>query len=1526
MRRNSYFLAACIIMMLSANVGVSAQSAAQNADLLYSVNNAAIKSAGAVCKAGNDKIAVLNQEKQTIDVYLQNTGSIEKTINLPCHAKDFDYSNGKYFVLDFNKISVIDSNGLSMQTLPYKIPQGEPFALEKFRVVNGRNIINTADEKAWQVTEKGLVLLDSSHWILENGFKVRTERLNDSGFNLSVIDNSGVAHTSAHSISEYGMPYCLAAVKAVAANENQVALDIEVAASNDTDLPKRYLVFTDLQGQMISRTEIPFVYAAAIQNRFLATENGVEYLLSAPDGLNCYKITPQKHTIQLPANCPSTYIYENLPEIGEPGMEETENDLFVLPAPQAGTNSITRTQVWENAYKFRDLQWTASSANSASCAYMQGGYVKTPAWINYSGGNTSVPYKWGGFTDWPEFAGLAAEGKKTGNIYCTDGSSTNNQCSGTPAHSSSSDSYVIGVDCSGFVSRCWELSSHTSTSGLPGISTSLGNATNSSNFSTLQVGDIINKSSGDLGRHVRLCLEQNPTGTASFMESSSDGWNVDNHSYSPSQLTNYVCYRYNNISDARLRLAQAITVSPANPVQGGTLTATYKIGNYGTESWTGNVQLWIIQSNGNEMCIQNNSAITISAGAASQTYTFTSPNVQSPAGATKLEVRVLNSSSGNYSRSYKAGGGGYNNPKTFQISGGGYGDGCTEGDLYPTVTFIPDCTGSDETIHTNCFAGEYSTVSVNSGTAYTFSSSVSSDFITITNYGGATVLATGIGSVSYPPASATVLRFYTHTNSNCGASTTARSRKVRCGSSTPADPVNDLCANAISLSCGTQANGTVDGATATASYSAQSSKKDVFYKFTADNNGDYTVTLSNFSGDKDLFLYSDCSSAAALESAESSNSTETVTHSCTAGATYRIRITDYDNTGGTFKIKVDCPATPQNGCTEGSQFPSSTFTPSCTGANEIIRDNCYAGEYSLVAVTGGIAYTFSSSISSDYITITNAAGTNILATGTGSITGTITSSTNIRFYTHTNSSCGTDNTNRSRMVRCGSSTPAAPANDLCANAISLSCGTTANGTVDGATPTAGYQQSNKNDVFYKFTAVNEGDYTVSLNNFPGDLDLFLYESCNTTNDLEASTTGNSTETVTYYCTSGTTYLIRITDYDGDGGTFTIKVTCPTAGDACEYNNTEANACNLAVNFSGNSTTVNTSGSDFHTSGDVDYYKIVLPSGYNYNITPRLHDSYASSNGQTYTVDAKFAYKSANDPWSDTYDSQAGLFTVFNGGTLYFKAEPYTTGNMGTYLLEINITRTAILSDDATLSDLSVNQGTLSPAFNPYTANYNVSVENSVSSITVSATASHPNATVSGTGSKSLNIGNNTCNIAVTAENGTAKIYTIVVNRAGISVYTITASASNGGSIAPGGTVFVNQGDNQSFIFTPDKAFGINSVLIDGEVNPAARTDGYYTFSNVSANHEILVTFTATSGTKDVTTSQTTVYPNPAKSEIFIKADLPVEKVEITDLSGRTLLSQTAPSVPINISALPQGVYLLKIKTDNGLITRKIIKE
>jgi hypothetical protein len=129
-------------------------------------------------------------------------------------------------------------------------------------------------------------------------------------------------------------------------------------------------------------------------------------------------------------------------------------------------------------------------------------------------------------------------------------------------------------------------------------------------------------------------------------------------------------------------------------------------------------------------------------------------------------------------------------------------------------------------------------------------------------------------------------------------------------------------------------------------------------------------------------------------------------------------------------------------------------------------------------------------------------------------------------------------------------------------------------------------------------------------------------------------------------------------------------------DQYEVNNLISQAYTLPIAFSGNTTTRNTIGSNCHSVSDYDYYRINLPAGYTYAITPRLHDSYNSGNGNTYSLDALFSYSTDGNTWSDAYDDVIGGSINASGGTtIYFHVSPYFTGETGTYLLDMTITRT-----------------------------------------------------------------------------------------------------------------------------------------------------------------------------------------------------------------------------------------------------------
>jgi uncharacterized repeat protein (TIGR02543 family) len=97
---------------------------------------------------------------------------------------------------------------------------------------------------------------------------------------------------------------------------------------------------------------------------------------------------------------------------------------------------------------------------------------------------------------------------------------------------------------------------------------------------------------------------------------------------------------------------------------------------------------------------------------------------------------------------------------------------------------------------------------------------------------------------------------------------------------------------------------------------------------------------------------------------------------------------------------------------------------------------------------------------------------------------------------------------------------------------------------------------------------------------------------------------------------------------------------------------------------------------------------------------------------------------------------------------------------------------------------------------------------------------------------------------------------------------------------------------------------------------------------VTQDTTLYAKWSSTVGITEIESTTTNIYPNPAKDELRIESNgLTITKLEIVDLSGKTIVNLKSEIVnSINVSALPQGVYFVKMETDNGIVTRKFVKE
>lgn len=107
-----------------------------------------------------------------------------------------------------------------------------------------------------------------------------------------------------------------------------------------------------------------------------------------------------------------------------------------------------------------------------------------------------------------------------------------------------------------------------------------------------------------------------------------------------------------------------------------------------------------------------------------------------------------------------------------------------------------------------------------------------------------------------------------------------------------------------------------------------------------------------------------------------------------------------------------------------------------------------------------------------------------------------------------------------------------------------------------------------------------------------------------------------------------------------------------------------------------------------------------------------------------------------------------------------------------------------------LSSLKLSGTSLTPTFDHTITSYDVIVDNSVSNITVSAEPMASSASISGVQTFELNVGTNTINVVVTAENGDKRTYIVTVDRKAASV----PDSGQGGAMSPNSYI-VNTSNN-----------------------------------------------------------------------------------------------------------------------------------
>lgn len=75
---------------------------------------------------------------------------------------------------------------------------------------------------------------------------------------------------------------------------------------------------------------------------------------------------------------------------------------------------------------------------------------------------------------------------------------------------------------------------------------------------------------------------------------------------------------------------------------------------------------------------------------------------------------------------------------------------------------------------------------------------------------------------------------------------------------------------------------------------------------------------------------------------------------------------------------------------------------------------------------------------------------------------------------------------------------------------------------------------------------------------------------------------------------------------------------------------------------------------------------------------------------------------------------------------------------------------------------------------------------------------------------------------------------------------------------------------------------------------------------------------------DLNKDEIIVYPNPAREVITIKTNSDIENLQLYNSLGQLIIDQNTNAKTLNISQLQNGVYILKIKSENRTVTKRIL--
>ena len=182
------------------------------------------------------------------------------------------------------------------------------------------------------------------------------------------------------------------------------------------------------------------------------------------------------------------------------------------------------------------------------------------------------------------------------------------------------------------------------------------------------------------------------------------------------------------------------------------------------------------------------------------------------------------------------------------------------------------------------------------------------------------------------------------------------------------------------------------------------------------------------------------------------------------------------------------------------------------------------------------------------------------------------------------------------------------------------------------------------------------------------------------------------------------------------------------------------------------------------------------------------------------------------------------------------------------------------------------------------------------------------------------------NVTVTDAEGCFKVNNFMINDSVISAPAIKLSFSNGNTLS----TFSVIGQGIKWYATEANAIAHTNPLPGS--TPIVNNAIYYATQTVAGCESktplAINAYNETLNVSDVSkNSAITLYPNPVKEVLNLSSESKINKVIISDYSGRKVLDKTLSGEnKVNVQALVKGNYLIQIFTEKGVESIKFIKD